>query len=335
MREPKRTFHDRLFDDFMMDFQQYINLELLGKFLIKKNLISEELWLTEVIQEGTKLCDKIERVVTIVRRKGQNAFVDFAEALQECQEETPDAGNDVILMKIADELAQDPLGDRKLDQASIDYNGMLIKVREQLKARNIAIDKIKFCLGRVTSISMPTIELIKDYTTLIKVLERERHLTPIDCDVLIVLAATLKCGEIVHTIEDYCRHCAMLPAPVTMEPPSGYTILASEVPQQAEQSMSIDRVRQIKNTMRQSSRLLYCTDITFQGCESDNLVWQTSSDNSKKLLQKFKSTPTKFRVEGIVNLKEMKQVQQHHDSLLPSLVSMLHVCMQYLCHVPN
>jgi len=318
--ESKRTYHNGLFDKFMIDFKLYLNLELLGKFLIRKKLITEAQLAGVLREETQQLREKIERVVTIIRRKGPESFLEFAEALQECQKEAPDTGNDAILMILAEELTQELPDDRKFDQAIIDYTAMLAQVREQLKARNITIDQIKFCLQRITSMSAPTIDCITDYTTLMKVLERDRHLNQNDCEILIAIAATLRCHEIAHTVERYIRHCRMLPAPLTMEPPTGYTILSSEVSQQPVQEMSISRVREIKNTMRQSSQLLKHTDIIFQGCETDSrkLIWQTSNKNSAKLLEQFKATPKRFRVEGIVSLKEMtwvsqKQAPQHND----------------------
>ena len=299
-------------------------IDLLGKFLTRKKLISQAQLAGVFREETQQLREKIERVVMMIRRKGPDAFLEFAEALQECQNEAPDTGNDTILMMLAEELTQEFPDDRRFDQAIIDYTAMLAQVREQLKARNIVIDQIKFCLQRITSLSAPTIECITDYVTFIEVLERGRLLHQNDCEVLVAVATTLRCHEIAHTIESYIRHCRMLPAPLTMEPPTGYTILSSEVSQQPVQEMSISRVREIKNTMRQSSQLLKHTDIIFQGCETDShkLIWQTSDENSTKLLEQFKTTPKRFRVEGIVSLKEMKQVsqQRQHNSFLPAEV---------------
>ena len=37
-----KTYHDGSFDKFMIDFKQYLNLELLEKHVVQKGLILEE-----------------------------------------------------------------------------------------------------------------------------------------------------------------------------------------------------------------------------------------------------------------------------------------------------
>jgi len=82
-------------------------------------------------------------------------------------------------------------------------------------------------------------------------------------------------------------------------------------------SMSMGRVRQIKNTLRQSTKLLKLDDVNFQGCEAETnqpraekvLFWRMTEDNTDKLLDEFSSNPKKFHNEGILEFKRTKMVQ--------------------------
>ena len=96
----------------------------------------------------------------------------------------------------------------------------------------------------------------------------------------------------------------------------GYAILSSLM-DPVMSSMSICRVRQIKNTLRQSTKLLKLDDVNFQGCEAETdqpraekvLIWRMTEDNTDKLLEEFSSNPKKFHNEGILEFKRTKMVQ--------------------------
>ena len=307
-----KTYHDGSFDKFMIDFKQYLNLELLEKHIVQKRLISE----TEFKRISGKLVpleQKIENVISVVRRKGPDAFVEFASCIQECQQVTPDDGNDTILMMLADELTADPdtQAGPELDASTEHYTRMLLEVKEQF-SKCCKIDQVKFCLQRAKLIPLTLINCINDYQSLFDVLERTRHLHRNDCDILISLAKMLRCPSIVHIVERYSNRCSLVAPPLPLKVPAGYAILSSWI-EPVMPSMTMGRVRQIKNTLRQSTKLLRLDDVNFQGCEAETdqpqvLHWRVTEENTDNLLDQFSSNPKKFHNEGILKFEKKKMV---------------------------
>jgi len=165
----RRTYYDGSFDKFMIDFKQYLNLELLGKYIVQKRLIGEA-ELNRIRENAVPLEQKIESVINVVRRKGPDAFVEFAGCIQECQEHTPDDGNDTILMLLADELTRDIPEESQHDQSTENYTTMLMEVKEEF-TKQCKIDQVKFYLQRAKPISCSLINCITNYESLIEVLE--------------------------------------------------------------------------------------------------------------------------------------------------------------------
>ena len=322
MARPQRrkTYHDGTFDKFMIDFKQYLNLELLGKHIIQKRLISETEFRT-ILGKPVPLEQKIENVITVVRRKGPDAFVEFAGCIQKCQQSTPDDGNDTILMLLADELTTDPTTQAgpELDESTGNYTRMLLEVKEQF-TKCSKIDQVKFCLRRMKLVSLPLINCITDYDSLFDVLERTRHLHSNDCDILISLAKMLRCPGIIHIVERYSKRCSLVAPPLPLKVPAGYAILSSWI-EPVMPTMTMGRVRQIKNTLRQSTKLLRMDDVNFQGCEAETdqpriLHWQMTEDNTDSLLQQFSSDPKRFHNEGILKFEKKKMVELLDTSCL-------------------
>ena len=309
----RRTYHDGCFDKFMIDFKQYLNLEFLGKYIIERRLITE-IEFAKILGKSVSLEQKIEDVINVVRRKGPNAFLDFADCIQKCQHDTPDDGNDTILMAIADELIADvgPASLHDSDGSTENYTRMLLEVKEEF-IKCCKIDQVKFCLQRTKSIPLSLINCINSYDSLFDVLERTRFLHHNDCDVLISLAKSLKCPGIARVVERYSRRCSLVAPPLPLKVPSGYAILSSMM-DPVMSNMSMGRVRRIKNTLRQSTKLLKLDDVNFQGCEAETdrprvLHWRMTEDNTDNLLKQFSSNPKKFHNEGILKLEKAKMVQ--------------------------
>ena len=307
-----KIYHDGSFDKFMIDFKQYLNLELLEKHVVEKGLISE-IQFKRILGESVPLEQKIENVIGVVRRKGPDAFVKFAGCIQKCQQITPDDGNDTILMLLADELTANPdiQAGRELDASTEDYTRMLLEVKEQL-SKCSKIDQVKFCLQRTKLLPSPLINCISDYQSLFDVLERTRHLHCNDCDILISLAKMLRCPSIVCIVERYSKRCSLVAPPLPLKVPAGYAILSSWI-EPVMPTVTMQRVRQIKNTLRQSTKLLKLDDVNFQGCEAETdqpriLHWRMTEDNSDSLLNQFSSNPKKFHNEGILKFEKKKMV---------------------------
>lgn len=307
-----KTYHDGSFDKFMIDFKQYLNLELLEKQIVQKGLISEEQF-KRILEKPVPLEQKIENVISVVRRKGPDAFVEFAGCIQKCQQTTPDDGNDTILMMLADELtaSPDPQAGTELNASTEEYTRMLLEVKEQL-SKSSKIDQVKFCLQRAKSISLPLINCINDYQSLFDVLERTHHLHSNDCDILISLAKMLRCPSIVRIVERYNKHCSLVKPPQPLEVPVGHAILSSWI-EPVMVTMTMRRVRQIKNVLRQSTKLFRLQDVNFQGYETETnqpwiLHWRMTEDNTDSLLNQFSSNPKKFHNEGILKFEKKKMV---------------------------
>ena len=308
-----KTYHDGSFDKFMIDFKQYLNLELLEKHIVQKGLISEEQF-KRILGKPVPLEQKIENIVSVVRRKGPDAFVEFAGCIQKCQQTTPDDGNDTILMMIADELTANPdtQAGVELNASTEEYTRMLLEVKEQL-SKCSKVDQVKFCLQRAKLIPLPLINCINDYQSLFDVLERTRQLHSNDCDILISLAKMLRCPAIVRIVERYSKHCSLVKPPQPLEVPVGHAILSSWI-EPVTLTVTMGRVRQIKNVLRQCTKLFKVQDVNFQGCEAETnqpwiLYWRMTEDNTDSLLNQFSSNPKKFHNEGILKFEKKKMVE--------------------------
>lgn len=311
-----RTYNDGSFDKFMIDFKQYLNLELLGKYIIEKRLISEQEF-TRILGKAVALEQKVESVIKLVRRKGPESFVEFAGCIQKCQQDTPDDGNNTILMLLADELL--PPDSRRSPQpdgsTTEEYTRMLLEVKQEF-TKCCNIDQVKFCLRRAKLIPLPLINCIKDYESLFEVLERARYLHYNDCDILISLAKTLRCTSIVHIVEGYSKHCSLVAPPLPLKVPEGHAILSSWI-DPVQSTMSMSRARQIKNTLRQSVKLRM-DEVNFQGCEAETdrprvLHWRMTENNTDRLLKQFSDNPNKFHNEGIMKFEKKKKMVELLD----------------------
>ena len=92
----------------------------------------------------------------------------------------------------------------------------------------------------------------------------------------------------------------------------GYGILSSWI-EPVKLTVTMGRVRQIKNVLRQCTKLFRLQDMNFQGCEAETnqpwiLHWRMTEDNTDSLLNQFSSNPKKFHNEGILKFEKKKMV---------------------------